>query len=496
MPAAGGEVTLARVRGGVAAGNPHSVEAAVESLAAGGNAVDAAVAAALACLVAEPLLASAGGAGIMVVKPADAEPVALDFFSHAPGRGLASLPESLDFDAIEIDFGSARQAFHIGRGAATVPMALDGLAYAARRFGRLPLTDLSAHAVRLARDGFEIDELVGRTFRLLHAILARDPACWAEIAHGLPSDRDPQLGERLRNPNLADTLEAFARAGGMPASLRDGLLAEFGPSRGGLITAADIEHAQVIECAPHRIEVEGWTLSTSPRLGGRLVGMIATQALAGPPPTNELDALLGFARASRAGHLARSHLGSTTHVSVVDAEGCAATVTLTSGEGCGHVVTGTGVHVNNFLGEEDLNPNGFHAHAAGAPLQTMIAPSVALDRSGRVIALGTGGANRIRSAVARVFAELVRGATLDHAITAPRVHAEAGPRGSEVWFEREGMHDAAALERALAVEFDTLHPFERRDFFFGGVHAVERTAKGQLYGVGDARRFGVARTSA
>jgi gamma-glutamyltranspeptidase/glutathione hydrolase len=282
----------------------------------------------------------------------------------------------------------------------------------------------------------------------------------------------------------------------MPPRLREGLLAEFGPSRGGLITPSDLEHARVIECAPHRIEVEGWTLATSPRLGGRLVGMIATQALAGPPPASELDALLGFARASRAGHLARSHLGSTTHVSVVDAEGCAATVTLTSGEGCGHVVTGTGVHVNNFLGEEDLNPAGFHRHAAGAALPTMIAPSIALDRSGRVIALGTGGANRIRSAVARVFAELVRGATLDHAIAAPRLHAEAGPSGSEVWFEREGMHDAGALERALAAEFETLHAFEGRDFFFGGVHSVERTATGRLHGVGDARRFGVARTLA
>lgn len=485
------------MRGGVAAGNPHSVDAAVEVLEAGGNAVDAAVAAALVCLVAEPLLASAGGAGIMVVAAPGRPAIALDFFSAVPGRGLTRQGEpELDFDAIEVDFGSARQAFHIGRGSATVPMVLDGLAHAARHHARLPLADLTHRAIGLAREGFVIDELVARTFRLLRSILVRDPECLAEIAVGLDPDRGPQVGERLRNPNLATTLEAFARAGRMPDALRHGLIAEFGPDRGGLITAEDLAGAVVIEREPHRIEVGDWTLATSPRLGGRLVGLIATQALAGPAPTHELDALLGFARASRAGHLARSHLGSTTHVSVVDEQGCAATVTLTSGEGCGHVVRGTGVHVNNFLGEEDLNPAGFHKHPAGAPLPTMIAPSVARDRSGRVIALGTGGANRIRSAVARVFAEVVRGASIEEAIAAPRLHAEAGPRGSEVWFERQGVRDPAALERALAAEFDTLHPFEGPDFFFGGVHTVERTAAGHLVGVGDPRRFGVARISA
>ncbi len=461
-------------------------------LDSGGNAVDAAVAAALACFCAEPLLASAGGAGIMVVAPPSQPAIAIDFFSAVPGRGLEPGP-SLDFDAIEVDFGAARQTFHVGRGSATVPTVLDGLASAAAEFGRLPLPELVGPAIALADEGVIIDGFIARTFVLLSAILRRDPECLAEIAHGLPRDRPPQIGERLRNPTLATTLRSFAERGHMPDMLREGLLAEFGPARGGLITRADLEAARVEHVAPLEFTLGDWSIATSPRLGGRLVARIAAQIQAGSGLELERASLLDLARASLAGHQARALLGSTTHVSVVDELGCAASVTLTSGEGCGHVVTGTGVHVNNFLGEEDLNPGGFHRHAAGVGLPTMIAPTIARHRDGRVVALGSGGANRIRSVVAQVLARVVGGASIERAVAAPRVHAEDGPRGTEVWFELEGVIDPELAQRELASEFSRLHPFATRDFFFGGVHTVERDADGRLHGLGDARRFGVAR---
>lgn len=462
-------------------------------LAAGGNAVDAAVAGALACFSAEPLLASAGGAGIMVLSLPDQPTVAVDFFSAVPGLGLAELP-ALDFGAIEIDFGSARQSFHVGRGSATVPMVLDGLAMAASRFGRLPLRELVRPAIELAREGVLVDELIARTFALLGAILRRDPSCLAEIACGLAPDRAPRIGELLRNPTLADTLEAFVEQGKQPDALRQGLLAEFGPERGGLITTADLETARVELVEPHTFVLGDWTISTSPRLGGRLVGQIAQQILAAPACGSERESVVEVARASLAGHQARSQLGSTTHVSVVDELGGAASVTLTSGEGCGHVVTGTGVHVNNFLGEEDLNPNGFHRHRAGAALPTMIAPTIARHRSGRVVALGSGGSNRIRSAVAQVLVRVIRGASIEQAVVAPRVHAEDGTGGSEVWIELSGLEEPEVARIALAGEFGVVRSFADRDFFFGGVHTVERNPDGRLQGVGDRRRFGVART--
>jgi gamma-glutamyltranspeptidase / glutathione hydrolase len=477
------------MRGVVAAGNHHTAAAAARILSEGGNAVDAAVAAAIACFSAEPLLTSAGGAGIMLVLRPGEAPLAIDFFSAFPGAG--GRPERPDFHGIEVDFGSARQVFHIGRGAAAVPLVLDGLALAAQRFGVLELAQLAAPGIELARDGVLLDTITARTFQLLWPILRHDHACWDEIAEGLPRDRAPGVGERLRNSQLAGTLEDFAALGRTPPRLREGLIAEFGPARGGLISAADLDAAQVSVSAPHCFAIGDWQVATSPRLGGRLVGMISEELALGSIAEVEAEEVLRRARASRSGHRARTNLpatrGSTTHISVVDEAGGAASVTLTSGEGCGHVVSGTGVHINNFLGEEDLNPIGFHLHRPGDALPTMIAPTLAVHRDGRVIALGSGGANRIRSAVSQVLHGLLRQQLPpEQAVAAPRVHGE----DEGAWVELGERRDPEAITAALAGEFPAVHGFAARDFFFGGVHVAARSATGELTGVGDARRAG------
>jgi gamma-glutamyltranspeptidase/glutathione hydrolase len=478
------------MRGVVAAGSVFTARAAAEVLREGGNAVDAAVAGVLATFVAEPLLTSAGGAGIMLVRQPGKDPVAVDFFSPFPGAG--GRPEHVDFQAIEVDFGAAKQTFHIGRAAAAVPLALEGLALAASRFGSLPLTRLAAPSIELAREGVVLDRMTARTFQLLWTILRRDPGCLNEIAEGISHDQPPSVGTLVRNTRLAATLTAFAESGTTPPELRAGLLAEFGPARGGLLSAADFEHAKPQVTDPHRFTIGEWTLATSPRLGGRLVAMIAEELAAAAIAEHEADEVLREAQASLAGHRARVALpppggGSTTHVSVVDAMGGAASVTVTSGEGCGHVVSGTGVHINNFLGEEDLNPAGFHLHHIGAALPTMIAPTIAVHRDGRVIALGSGGANRIRSVVAQVVHSLTRrGLSLREAVEAPRVHAEDGAS----WVELGQRSDAAAVRIRLEQEFPAVHGFAARDFFFGGVHVAARDVDGRLEAVADARRDG------
>ncbi len=478
------------MRGVVAAGNPHTAAAAARILSEGGNAVDAAVAAAIACFSAEPLLTSAGGAGIMLVLPPGGSPIAVDFFSPFPGA--AGRPERVDFHAIEVDFGAARQVFHIGRGAAAVPLALDGLATAAREFGTLSLAQLSAPGIELAREGVVIDAITARTFRLLLPILRHDPDARVELTEGLPREREPAAGDRVYNRRLAATLTEFAELGATPPRLREGLLAEFGPARGGLISAADLDAARVVVGRPHEFSIGEWKLASSPRLGGRLVGMISEELALGSLAADEPGEVLRRALASRAGHRARIGLppdtrGSTTHISVVDAAGGAASVTLTAGEGCGHVVTGTGVHINNFLGEEDLNPTGFHLHRPGDALPTMIAPTIAVHGDGRVYALGSGGANRIRSAVSQVVHALLRlELPLAEAVAAPRVHGE----DEGVWVELGEREQPAAIRAALAAEFPAVHAFEGTDFFFGGVHVAARSRAGELLGIGDARRAG------
>jgi gamma-glutamyltranspeptidase/glutathione hydrolase len=169
---------------------------------------------------------------------------------------------------------------------------------------------------------------------------------------------------------------------------------------------------------------------------------------------------------------------------VVDANGRACAVTTTNGEGCGIVVPGTGLHPNNIMGEEDLNPFGFHAFPPRRRMPSMMAPTVVLGDNGVELVLGSAGSNRIRSAILQVIAGVVdRGLDARAAVEAPRLHFEDG-----VVFTEPGI-DVAAL-RAAGRE---VREFRAPNLFFGGVQAVERDpVTGALSGAGDPRRGGAA----
>lgn len=494
------------VKAAISAGNRVTAEAGAEIVRAGGNAVDAVVAAGLASFLAEPLLASAGGAGMLTLVGPGSGPQVLDFFSRAPGlSGDAGEPH---FESVEIDFGSATQTFHVGRGSAAAPLALPGLAEAARRFGNLPLTALIEPARRLALEGFTVEPETAHVFRLLWPIMARDPQAVALYGeNGGP----PSAGHVLYNPGFARILESFAQTGSTPDEMRSGLLEGFGPSQGGLLGAGDLDQIQPTWQNPHQVDLgHGIQMMTSPHPGGQLVGIITEHLLRMPEMTATwiqehrdqalARELLWMAQAAREGHLARDRYdgrGCTTQISVIDQEGGAASMTLTNGEGSGHLIAETGIQANNFLGEEDLNPHGFHQHAPGTVLPTMLAPTI-LTRDGQpYLATGSGGANRIRSAVSDVIFRLLRGSVshsgstsswgLHESIASPRVHAEA----TQAWFESPTADPSrdADLIQALQREFDEVYRFPEADFFFGGVHSVLREGSG-LAAIGDSRRGG------
>jgi gamma-glutamyltranspeptidase/glutathione hydrolase len=175
-----------------------------------------------------------------------------------------------------------------------------------------------------------------------------------------------------------------------------------------------------------------------------------------------------------------SRLGSTTHVSVLDADGWACAVTTTNGEGSGIVVPGTGIHVNNMMGEEDLSPAGWFTHAPGRRLPSMMAPTVVLDAGAPSLVLGSAGSNRIRSAILQVIVNAVdHGLDAQAAVDAPRLHFDDG-----LVYAEPGI-DGAALEAAGR----SLAWFRARNLFFGGCQAVSR-AGGAFSGGGDPRRGG------
>jgi gamma-glutamyltranspeptidase/glutathione hydrolase len=178
-------------------------------------------------------------------------------------------------------------------------------------------------------------------------------------------------------------------------------------------------------------------------------------------------------------------LGSTTHISVLDADGACASVTCSNGSGSGVLVPGTGVILNNMLGEEDLNPAGFHRIAPGRRVPSMMAPTVVLRDGELVLALGSAGSNRIRSAILQtVIRHVEQGFPVAEAVEAPRLHFEQGVVQAEPGI------DEAALGRIEARGV----PVARRpalNLFFGGVQAVARDPRdGGLSGGGDPRRGG------
>ena len=121
-------------------------------------------------------------------------------------------------------------------------------------------------------------------------------------------------------------------------------------------------------------------------------------------------------------------LGSTTHISVIDEHGGAVALTLTNGEGSGHVLGATGIVVNNLLGEEDIHPGGFHRDPPGRALSTMMAPTLLRRGSDRIV-LGSGGSNRLRNAILQVLVGLLEhGVPVNRAVNAPRIQLEPGPK--------------------------------------------------------------------
>jgi gamma-glutamyltranspeptidase/glutathione hydrolase len=481
--------------GVVAAGHPLTADAGARTLRQGGNAVDAAVAAMLTSFVSESLLTGLGAGGYMLVAGAGREPTVLDFFVEAPSR--MNDGSEAELQGIDVSFGDAAQKFHIGPASVGVYGTPAGVCEASRRWGTMPMEDLVEAAVDLAREGVVINAGQAYVAKILASLLTSTPECSALWA---PDGRLLGEGDVLRNVELGDALSRLAREGAEPFYRGDVAAATTGwlSARGGSVSAEDLAGYAAIEREPVRIAYRDREILTNPppSAGGTLLAYSLALLDRGPrPPTlaGVVDAMVA-AQSERTpefvegldqpGFLERfmaSRLGSTTHISTIDRDGLACSVTCTNGEGSGVVVPGTGLHLNNVMGEQDLNPLGFHLHPVGRRLPSMMAPSIVM-RDGEVeIVLGSAGSNRIRSALLQTVVAVVdHGMDAQEAVRSPRVHVEDG-----VVFAEPGI-DVGMLEPNLRVV-----SFGAPNLFFGGVQAAVRRG-GTLTGAGDPRRGGVA----
>lgn len=508
-------------RGAIAAGHPLTAEAGIEMLQQGGNAFDAAIAAALAACVTESTLTSVAGGGFLLAHAASGDSKLFDFFSQTP-RHKRSASE-IDFYPIEADFGDTTQEFHIGLGSMAVPGVLAGLGEVHRQLGTLPLAVIAEPAIRYAKRGVSVDKFCAFCIQILHPILQATPHSRAIYA---PDGDLLAIGDTLRLPDFANTLE-FLVEEGFEAFYHGDIAQQIARDcheQGGYLTCDDLSQYQVIERPVLQVAYRDRTLLTNPppSSGGTLIAF-ALKLLAhtdlSPDEFGSADHLANLAQVMRLTNLARrdgydarlyepdvaqrfladAHLaeylsqmetacnkwGSTTHISVMDDAGNAASITTSNGEGSSYVIPGTGIMMNNMLGEEDLNPNGFHQWQPNQRISSMMAPSILLKNGRPEAVLGSGGSNRIRTAILQVISNLVDfQLPIEEAVYAPRVHWERG----QFHLEPPLQIDASSEKTRFADE-ELIH-WSQRSMFFGGVHAVTRTTDGEFHGIGDERRGG------
>lgn len=492
----------------MASGHPCVTVAAREILLAGGNAFDAVVAAGFAAAVAEPALTSLGGGGFLLARTAQGRAALFDFFVDTPGRGLRASELDPHFLPVTVRFPGSEQIFNVGMGSVAVPGTLKGYLHIHRQLGRLPLREVIAPAIHLAREGVPVNAKQAYFLELLTPIMTLTAAGRALFES---AGRYAREGDILPNLDLAAFLETLPRDG--ERDFYEGELAERIArdmhEGAGLLTTADLAAYRVIEREPLPVDYRGYRLLTNPppSFGGSLIALSlrlleareAVDLSFGSPAHLALlvAAMQEVDRRRAEGYLGPTEIGKpglleslarvrtassgTTHISVCDAEGNAASMTTSNGEGSGCFAIGTGIMLNNMMGEDDLHPEGFHASPPGMRVASMMAPSLLLADDRLRLVLGSGGSKRIRSAMMQVISNVVDfGLDPRAAVEAPRLHWD----GERIQAE-PGFTDAALA--ALAERWP-LNRWAVRDVYFGGVHAAAPDGDG----AGDPRRGGHA----
>jgi gamma-glutamyltranspeptidase/glutathione hydrolase len=458
----------------------------------GGSAVDVAVAAALTAMCTEPGICAPAGGGYLTIDHEGSEPLVIDCYLAYPGLGFTGEPFVRE---VSMDYGGMMTTL-VGAGSVAVPGAFAGLEKASEMFGVVPWRAVIEVVAESVEHGFPLSETARLYLTIAgEPIFSQDPLVRAALYR---DHRLIEAGEVVRFPGLADTLRLIGEEGSdifyrgdLGASIVEDLA-----RRGGQLTREDLAAYRVELLEPIEVAVGDWVVATNPppAVGGVTVAL-ALQALGGRPPDARVlaEALVaGFrARLEDLGDdrkawadevLARVGLRSpsTISVAVVGEDGSSVAVSMSAGYGAGIVATGTGMLMNNSVGEVELNPLGPGSLDPGERMMSNMAPSTGRGDRG-LFAVGSPGADRITSAVVSAIAWLAAGEDLEAAIEHPRLHPEFGEWGVRVAAE-PGL-DLDGLEWPV-------HVVEQKHMYFGGVNGAARL--GLLQAHGDSRRGGAA----
>jgi len=479
----------------------------------GGNAVDAAVAAALVSITTEPAICALGSGGFLTIWPPGRAPVTVDGYIEMPGRGLPAERFGGGRRDVWIGYGGGVD-LTVGHGSVGTPGALAALSLASERWGRLPWAEVVEPAYQDVKNGFALS-------RAAFSYLEHSGEAvfgWNEPSYRALHSPDGTLrrpGETIWIEELAATLRRIADRGAEEFYVGETarrIVADV-QANGGILTMEDMASYRPIVRDPLVTGVDAWRVATNPppAIGGsaltamlllmqnepvdrwgphevawlaRVQEAVLDYRLATLDLSDDLESdLQVLLEEARTGELKRWVTSpSTVHTSTVDADGLACSVTLSAGYGSGVMPAGTGVWLNNCLGEHELNRRGFHQWAPGTRLPSNMAPTVARHEDGSVLSIGSPGADRITTAILQVLVNYLHlGMPLAEAVAHPRLHVEA-QAGKKVVACEPGLPMA---EVKLPVrEFDGL------SMYFGGAGATLRHADASFEVAADPRRGG------
>lgn len=498
----------------LAASNPLAIRAGLALAEAGGNAVDVALTAMLVAMVCEPGICSPAGGAFVTVAPADGStPVTFDGNVEMPGREAPRDSFGQGLREVTFAYGGGVTTM-VGHGSVATPGAMAALDLAHSRHGRAPWAEVVAPAVTSAREGFPLGSASAFYLGYSHeSVYGWHPDSRAALHHA--DGRPFEAGALVRIPYLADSLQLIADEGS--AALYRGdiakLIAADMAEHGGLLSAADLAGYRAVPRPALMVPYGDWKLAINPApsIGGPVLGAMLT-LMAGQPRgawhTEDVAKLLAVQEAvlryrlqhldvtddrraaaqrmldliGTAGIAGLGGAASTVHISAVDADGCACAVTASTGYGSGVMTPGTGLWLNNCLGEPELNRGGMHALPPGERLPSNMAPTVGRSAAGGALAIGSPGADRITTALLQVLAGFAGGGMdLAAAVAHPRLHVSRAD-------------DRPVIEHEDGIALPSL-PWPTRShgassMYFGGVAAALRQPDGSLHAAADPRREG------
>ncbi len=511
---------MKKCKGVISAGDPITAEVGAEILKAGGNAFDAVIAATFMSFAASSSITSAGGGGFLLAHPDKGKDVIYDFFVQTPiNKKEAS---ELDFHPINVDFGDKTQEFHIGLGAVATPGNIAGLFDIHKDLGSMPMTEIMAPVLERMKKGIKIHKQTKYQIDILTPILSKTET--GKLIY-LKNHEPIVIGDRCYFPQMMDIFDFLSRTG--PREFYEGEIAQnisaLCEQGGGHLSTDDFKSYKVFKRNPLEVKYRNAKILTNPppNTGGPLIAFLLklfehatfdrldygktkhlqamTEAIRFTDLTrkeklkkNEIDEITAllfdpeFLKTAKQSFINSLHKsGNTTHISTIDHQGNVACCTTSVGEGCGHFIPNTDIMLNNMLGEDDLNTSGFHNWKTNTRMSSMMSPTFVLQSDGAMMGLGSGGSNRIRSAIAQAIVNYLDfQLPFDAIVNNPRIHLENNHLDIEPGFRMEEL-DKLKLPAGVEKFY-----WKEQNMYFGGVHAVFIDEKGGLSGAGDRRRAG------